>query len=167
MKPIMPCLWFDGKAEDAARFYTSVFKDSKILDITHYGPSASGAAGMPKGSVMTVNFEINGQEFLALNGGPEFKFTEATSFVVRCKNQDEIDEYWSKLTQGGISGQCGWLKDKFGLSWQVVPASLDKMVQDKDTAKSDRVMEALIHMKKLDVKTLEDAYEGKVTVGAR
>jgi predicted 3-demethylubiquinone-9 3-methyltransferase (glyoxalase superfamily) len=167
MKPIMPCLWFDSKAEDAARFYTSVFKDSKILDITHYGPSASGAAGMPKGSVMTVTFEINGQEFLALNGGPGFKFTEATSFVVRCKNQDEIDEYWSKLTQGGTPGQCGWLKDKFGLSWQVVPVSLDKMVQDKDAAKSDRVMEALIHMKKLDVKTLEDAYEGKVGVEAR
>jgi predicted 3-demethylubiquinone-9 3-methyltransferase (glyoxalase superfamily) len=167
MKPIMPCLWFDGKAEEAARFYTSIFKDSKITDIAHYGPSASGASGMPKGSVMTVIFEINGQAFMGLNGGPNFKFTEAVSFVVLCKNQEEIDEYWSKLTQGGEPGVCGWLKDKYGLSWQIAPASMDKWLNDKDPERSDRAMAALIQMKKLDMKVLEDAYEGKMGVGTR
>lgn len=167
MKPIMPCLWFDGKAEEAARFYTSIFKDSKITDIAHYGPAASAASGMPDGSVMTVVFEINGQEFMGLNGGPAFKFTEAVSFVVRCKNQEEIDEYWSKLTQGGEPGVCGWLKDKYGLSWQIAPASMDKWLNDKDRERSDRVMAALIRMKKLDMKALEDAYDGKVGAGTR
>ena len=166
MKPLMPCLWFDGKAEDAARFYTSIFKDSKIKEIAHYGTAASGAAGMPKGSVMTVIFEINGQEFMGLNGGPNFKFTEAVSFVVRCKSQEEIDEYWSKLMQGGEPGVCGWLKDKYGLSWQIAPASMDKWLDDKDPERSDRVMAALVQMKKLDMKALEDAYDGKVGVGA-
>ena len=167
MKPIMPCLWFDGKAEEAARFYTSIFHDSKITDIAYYGPASSAASGMPTGSVMTVIFEINGQEFMGLNGGPNFKFTEAVSFVVRCKDQAEIDEYWSKLTQGGEPGVCGWLKDKYGLSWQVAPASMDMWLNDKDRERSDRVMAALIKMKKLDIKALEDAYEGKVGVGTR
>jgi predicted 3-demethylubiquinone-9 3-methyltransferase (glyoxalase superfamily) len=167
MKPIVPCLWFEDKAEEAARFYTSVFKDSKILGTTYYGPSASGAAGRPEGSVMTVSFEINGQEFLALNGGPEFKFSEAISFVVKCKNQDEIDEYWSKLSEGGAPGPCGWLKDRYGMSWQIVPESLNKMIEDKDRARSDRVMEAVIKMKKLDARVLEDVYAGKVGAGAR
>ena len=167
MKPIMPCLWFDGKAEEAARFYTSIFKDSKITDITHYGSSASKASGMPAGSVMTVNFEINGQEIMALNGGPEFKFTEAISMVVRCKNQDEIDEYWDALTRGGTPSVCGWLKDKYGLSWQIVPESMDKLIRDKDPEKSERVMAALMQMKKLDMKALEEAYEGKVGAAAR
>ena len=167
MKPIVPCLWFDNQAEEAARFYTSVFKDSKITGTAYYGPAASEAAGRPKGSVLTVTFEIHGQEFLALNGGPAFKFSEAISFVVKCKNQEEIDEYWSRLSEGGAPGQCGWLKDRYGMSWQIVPESLGKMVQDKDRAKSDRVMEALIKMKKLDARALEEAYEGKVGAGAR
>jgi len=167
MKPIVPCLWFDNKAEEAARFYTSVFKDSKILGTAYYGPAASAASGRPAGSVMTVSFEINGQEFLALNGGPEFKFSEAISFIVKCKNQDEIDEYWSKLSEGGTPSVCGWLKDRYGMSWQIVPESMNKMIEDKDRAKSDRVMEAVVKMKKLDIRALEDAYEGKVGAGAR
>jgi len=167
MKPIVPCLWFENQAEEAARFYTSVFKDSKILGTAHYGPSASAAAGRPTGSVMTVSFEINGQEFLALNGGPEFKFSEAISFIVKCKSQDEIDEYWRKLSEGGTPSVCGWLKDRYGMSWQIVPESLNKMIEDKDRAKSDRVMEAVIKMKKLDQRILEDAYEGKVGAEAR
>ena len=167
MKPIVPCLWFDNKAEEAARFYTSVFHDSKILGTAYYGPAASGASGQPAGSVMTVSFEINGQEFLALNGGPAFKFSEAISFIVKCKNQEEIDEYWSALSAGGEPGPCGWLKDRYGMSWQIVPEHLNKMITDKDRAKSDRVMEAVIRMKKLDARVLEDAYEGKVGAGVR
>jgi predicted 3-demethylubiquinone-9 3-methyltransferase (glyoxalase superfamily) len=167
MKPIMPCLWFESQAEEAARYYTSLFKNSKIIDVTHYGPSASKASGRPAGSVMTVTFEINGQEFMALNGGPEFKFTEAISMVVRCKSQEEIDEFWNNLSKGGTPSVCGWLKDKYGLSWQIVPESIDKMLSDKDPARSDRVMAAVVNMKKLDMQALEDAYEGKVGVGAR
>ena len=165
MKSIMPCLWFEDKAEEAARYYTSLFKDSKINSISHYGPAASKASGRPAGSVMAVMFELNGMEFMALNGGPEFKFTEAISLVVRCKNQKEIDEFWDKLSRDGTPSVCGWLKDKYGLSWQIIPESLDKLIADP--AKSDRVMEAVVRMKKLDIKTLEDAYEGKVTAGAR
>jgi len=167
MKQIMPCLWFENQAEAAARFYTSLFKNSKITGITHYPPSASAASGRPAGSVMTVNFELNGQDFMALNGGPEFKFTEAISLTVRCKNQEEIDEFWDNLSRGGTPSVCGWLKDKYGLSWQIVPESMDKMIQDKDPEKSERVMAALMKMKKLDFKALEDAYEGKVGAGAR
>jgi len=168
MKAIMPCLWFDGKAEEAARFYTSIFKDSKITNISHYPPSASAASGMPAGSVMTVNFKINGTEFMALNGGPAFKFNEACSMVVLCKDQDEIDEYWSKLTAGGGEPSvCGWLKDKYGLSWQIVPDSMEKLIQDKDPEKTERVMSAVMKMKKLDMKVMEDAYDGKTTVEAR
>jgi len=167
MKQIMPCLWFENQAEEAARFYTSLFKNSKITGITHYPPSASAASGRPAGSVMTVNFELNGQEFMGLNGGPEFKFTEAISLTVRCKNQEEIDEFWDNLSRGGTPSVCGWLKDKYGLSWQIGPASMDKMIQDKDPEKSERVMAALMKMKKLGLKALEDAYEGKVGAGAR
>jgi len=167
MKQIMPCLWFENQAEEAARFYTSLFKNSKITSITHYPPSPSAASGRPAGSVMTVNFELNGQEFMGLNGGPEFKFTEAISLTVRCKDQKEIDEFWDNLSRGGTPSVCGWLKDKYGLSWQIVPESMDKMIQDKDPEKSERVMAALMKMKQLDFKALEDAYEGKVGAGAR
>jgi predicted 3-demethylubiquinone-9 3-methyltransferase (glyoxalase superfamily) len=159
MKKITPMLWFDSQAEEAARFYTSIFDDSKIKTITRYGDAAAQAAGRPKGSVMTVAFEIEGQEFVGLNGGPQFKFSEAISFVVNCKTQKEIDELWTKLTAGGGQpGPCGWLKDKYGLSWQVVPAVLDELV--KDPKKSERVMAALMKMTKLDIETLERAAQG-------
>ena len=161
MKAIMPCLWFDHEAEEAARFYTSVFKNSKMGTITHYGESGAGASGRPKGTVMTVTFEINGQEFMGLNGGPHFKFSEAISLVVKCENQKEIDEYWEKLSQGGEPGPCGWLKDRYGLSWQIVPAALDDMMQDKDPKRADRVMGAILKMKKLDIKTLKEAYDSE------
>jgi predicted 3-demethylubiquinone-9 3-methyltransferase (glyoxalase superfamily) len=157
MQKITPMLWFDSEAEQAARFYTSIFKDSKIKTITHYGDSAAEASGRPKGSVMTVSFEIEGQEFVALNGGPQFKFSEAVSFVVNCKSQKDIDEMWAKLTAGGGQpGPCGWLKDRFGLSWQVVPTVLDDLMKG-DPKKSERVMAALMKMSKIDVETLEEA----------
>ena len=159
MQKITPFLWFNSNAEDAAKFYISIFKNSKITGITRYGEAGSKASGRPKGTVMTVAFELNGQEFTALNGGPIFKFTEAISFVISCKNQKEIDYYCSKLSKGGLEIQCGWLKDKFGVSWQIVPSNLDKMMQDKN--KSQKVMEALLQMKKIDIKTLEKAYKGK------
>jgi predicted 3-demethylubiquinone-9 3-methyltransferase (glyoxalase superfamily) len=156
---ITPMLWFDNQAEEAARFYTSIFKNSKIKTITHYGDSASQAAERPKGSVMTVAFEIEGQEFVGLNGGPVFKFSEAISFVVNCETQKEIDDFWAKLTQGGGQpGPCGWLKDKYGLSWQVVPTVLNKLMEG-DEKKADRVMAALLKMSKLDIKALEQAAE--------
>ncbi len=156
---ITPFLWFDGKAEEAARFYTGIFKDSKILDVTHYGKAGPG----PKGSVMTVSFRIAGMEFTALNGGSEFKFNQAVSFMVNCKDQKEIDYYWEKLTEGGDKKAqvCGWLKDKYGLSWQVVPAELGAMIGDRDPAKAERVMAAMLPMKKLDLAALKKAYEGK------
>ncbi len=150
-------LWFDGKAEEAARHYTSIFKNSKILGVTRYGDAGPG----PKGSVMTVAFELEGQEFTALNGGPQFKFTEAISLVVNCETQKEVDEVWGKLTAGGEEGPCGWLKDKFGLSWQIVPTALLRMIQDKDPEKTKRVMEAMFQMKKLDLAQLERAYRGR------
>ncbi|HEU5250002.1 MAG TPA: VOC family protein [Thermoanaerobaculia bacterium] len=156
---ITPMLWFDKEAEEAARFYTSIFRNSKIKTISRYGDSAAQAAGRPKGSVMTAAFEIEGQEFVALNGGPQFKFSEAISFVVNCKTQKEIDELWAKLTAGGGEpGPCGWLKDKFGLSWQVVPTVLSELL--KDAKKSERVMAALMKMGKLDIETLERAAKG-------
>ena len=167
MKPIMPCLWFDNKAEEAARYYTSLFKNSKITDITHYPASASAASGMPAGSVMTVMFELNGLEFMGLNGGPAFKFTEAISLVVRCKNQEEIDEFWDNLSRDGEPSVCGWLKDKYGLSWQICPESFDRWIKDKDPERSERVMAAMMKMKKIDMQVLEDAYEGKVGAEAR
>ncbi len=158
MQKIMPCLWFDSEAEEAAQFYTSVFKNSKIIKTAYYGDSASQTAGRPKNSVMTVVFEINGQEIMALNGGPHFKLSPAMSLVVSCETQKEIDDVWSKLSADKNSEQCGWLKDKYGLSWQVVPAVLDGMVRAKDTVKSDRVMKAMLQMKKLDIETLKQAF---------
>ncbi len=161
MPKITPFLWFDNQAEEAAKFYTSVFKNSKIVDVTHYNEAAAKASGRPKGTVMTVVFQLDGQEFVALNGGPHFEFTEAVSFVVNCKTQEELDYYWEKLSAGGDekAQQCGWLKDKYGLSWQIVPANLGEMVQDKEPKKAERVMEALLTMKKLDGKTLQRAYD--------
>src|SRR5712671_3590803 len=147
-------LWFDGKAEEAANHYVSIFKNSKILGIARYGDAGPG----PKGSVMTVQFQLEGQEFIALNGGPQFKFTEAISQVVNCETQKEVDELWSKLGAGGEQGPCGWLKDKFGLSWQIVPTALGRMMQDKDPKKAKRVMEAMLQMKKMDIARLEQAY---------
>jgi len=161
MKAINPCLWFDNQAEEAARFYTSIFKDSKIGTITRYGDSAAAAAGRPKGSVMTVTFKLDGQEFMALNGGPIFKFSEAISLMVNCETQEEIDHFWTKLSEGGEEGPCGWLKDKFGLSWQIVPAIMAEWMKDRDTTRSERVMEGLLKMKKLDIKALKQAYEGE------
>jgi predicted 3-demethylubiquinone-9 3-methyltransferase (glyoxalase superfamily) len=151
---ITPFLWFDHQAEEAAAFYTSIFKSSKIETVTRYGDAGPG----PKGSVMTVGFQIEGQQFTALNGGPVFKFTEAISFVVNCQTQEEIDELWEKLSAGGQEIQCGWLKDKFGVSWQIVPPVLIDMLQDTDAARSQRVMKAMFQMKKLDIAGLEKAY---------
>ena len=155
---ITPCLWFNDNAEEAVKFYVSVFKKSKKGKVSRYGEGAP----LPKGTALTVTFQIDGQEFLALNGGPHFKFTEAVSFIVKCKTQKEIDYYWEKLSNGGSEVECGWLKDKFGLSWQVVPAILSGMMTDKKSEKSSRVMQAILKMKKLDIKTLKDAYAGHV-----
>jgi predicted 3-demethylubiquinone-9 3-methyltransferase (glyoxalase superfamily) len=161
MKKITPFLWFDNQAEEAAKFYTSIFKNSKILSVARYGEKGAVASGQRAGSAMTVSFRLDGQEFTALNGGPYFKFTEAVSFVVDCKTQEEVDEYWEKLTEGGEEGQCGWLKDKYGLSWQIVPAVLVEMLQDKDPKKAERVMEAMLKMKKIDINILNQAYMQK------
>jgi len=158
---IYPCLWFDSQAEEAANFYISIFKNSEIVDIARYHESGAEVSGKPKGSVMTVVFQLGGQEFMALNGGPHFKFTEAVSFVVNCETQEEVDDLWGKLTDGGEEGSCGWLKDKYGLSWQIVPTALGEMMQKGDGGKSERVMKAMLKMKKLDIKTLEQAYAGK------
>jgi predicted 3-demethylubiquinone-9 3-methyltransferase (glyoxalase superfamily) len=163
MQKIIPCLWFDNKAEEAVTFYASVFKNSKIGDVTRYGKEGYEIHRREAGSVLTVEFEIEGQKFVALNGGPVFKFNEAISFQVRCETQKEIDFYWEKLSEGGDkqAQQCGWLKDKYGVSWQIVPIVLGKMLQDKDTKKSDRVMKALLQMRKLDIMALMRAYEEK------
>jgi len=158
MQKITPCLWFDDQAEEAVKFYASIFKNSKIKSITRYSEDAAKVSGRPKGSVLTVAFKLAGREFLALNGGPIFKFTEAVSFIVNCETQAEVDRLWEKLSEGGEKGQCGWLKDKYGLSWQIVPTILSKMLQDKDARKSERVMSALLQMKKLDIKRLEQAF---------
>lgn len=158
---ITPFLWFDDKAEEAAKFYTSIFKNSKIGNITRYNEEAAGPTGRPAGSVMTVDFQLAGKEFVALNGGPMFKFTEAISFVVNCENQEEVDYFWSKLSAGGEESRCGWLKDKFGLSWQVVPTVLIEMLTDKDTAKAKRVMHAMLQMDKIDIAVLKKAYDQK------
>jgi len=154
-------LWFDSQAEEAAKFYVSIFKDSRIVGITRYDDEAAKAAGRPKGSVMTVAFELSGQEFTALNGGPLFKFTEAISLVVHCENQKEVDHFWEKLAAGGEEVQCGWLKDRFGLSWQVVPTVLVEMLQDKNHEKSKRAVAAMLKMKKLDIDALTKAFEGR------
>jgi len=152
-------LWFDDKAEEAANFYVSVFKNSKIGGITRYDEEGAKASGRPKGTVMTVEFQLDGQEFTALNGGPHFKFTEAISLVVNCETQEEVDEFWEKLSEGGEKSRCGWLKDKYGLSWQVVPTVLGELFQSKDAERSERVMKAMLQMDKLDIKTLKQAYE--------
>jgi predicted 3-demethylubiquinone-9 3-methyltransferase (glyoxalase superfamily) len=159
MNNITPCLWFNDQAEEAAKFYTSIFKRSKIGSVTRYGEAGAGASGRPKGSVMTVTFEIEGQEFVALNGGPLFKFTEAVSFMVKCNTQAEIDEMWNKLSEGGEEGPCGWLKDKYGLSWQIVVPEWDAMLRDKDDKKSERVMAAILQMTKPDLQRVQQAYE--------
>ena len=161
MQKITPCLWFDDQAEEAAKFYVSIFKHSKLGAITRYGDAGAEVSGRPKGSVMTVTFEIEGQEFLALNGGPIFQFTEAVSFMVQCETQEDIDEMWKKLSEGGEEGQCGWLKDKYGLSWQIIAPGWDTMIRDKDAGKSERVMKAILTMKKPDLKAIKQAYEGR------
>jgi predicted 3-demethylubiquinone-9 3-methyltransferase (glyoxalase superfamily) len=155
MQKITPFLWFNDNAEEAMKFYVSIFKKSKIGKIARYGDAGPG----PKGSVMTVAFKLEGQDFVALNGGPQFKFTEAISFVVNCETQKEIDGYWKKLSKGGKEVQCGWLKDKYGLSWQIVPTVLAKLLEDKDPARSQRVMKAMLQMVKIDIKTLQRAYK--------
>lgn len=152
-------MWFDNQAEEAANFYISIFKKSKIINIARYGEAGAKVSGKPEGTVMTVTFLLEGHEFMALNGGPEFKFSEAVSFVVNCRTQKEIDEFWKKLSEGGEEGPCGWLKDRYGVSWQVVPIVLGEMLQDKDTRKSEKVMKAMLQMKKLDIKALRQAYE--------
>ncbi len=160
MQTITPCLWFDSNAEEAVKFYTSIFKKSKIRKIARYGEEGYEIHGKPAGSVMTIEFELNGQTFTALNGGPVFKFNEAISFQVSCKSQKEVDYYWENLSKGGDekAQQCGWLKDKYGVSWQIVPAVLSEMLKGKDAEVSDRVMKALLQMKKLDIKKLKQAY---------
>jgi len=161
LQRITPFLWFDQQAEEAANFYVSIFKDSRIQGVTRYDEEGAKAAGRPKGSVMTVGFELEGQEFTALNGGPHFKFTEAISFVVHCETQAEVDHFWEKLSAGGQEVQCGWLKDKFGVSWQVVPTVLIEMLQDKDPKKAQAVMAAMLQMKKISIEPLRRAYEGR------
>lgn len=155
MQKITPFLWFDDKAEEAARFYASIFKNSKILSASRYADAGPG----PKGTVMTITFELEGQQFIALNGGPQFKFTEAVSFLVNCETQAEVDEFWARLSEGGQPGPCGWLKDRFGLSWQIFPTVLGKLLQDKDPAKSQRVMKAMLQMSKIDIAGLQRAYD--------
>jgi predicted 3-demethylubiquinone-9 3-methyltransferase (glyoxalase superfamily) len=155
MQKIAPFLWFDGKAEEAMNFYTSIFKNSKVGNVMRYGDAGPG----PKGTVMSATFELEGQEFMALNGGPMFTFSPAISFFVNCETQQEVDELWAKLSEGGETQQCGWLKDKYGVSWQIVPTVLGTMLQDKDAEKSKRVMQAMLKMKKLDIKLLKQAYE--------
>src|SRR6186997_2035410 len=160
MQKISPCLWFDDQGEEAAKFYTSIFKDSKIGDVTRYGKEGYEIHGREEGTVMTVEFEIEGQKFLALNGGPIFKFNEAISFQAYCETQEEVDYYWEKLSEGGDekAQQCGWLKDKYGVSWQIVPRVLVEMLNDPDAKKSQRVMGALLKMKKIEIETLKRAY---------
>ena len=156
MQKITTFLWLDTEAEEAATFYTSVFKNSRIVETAYYGDAGPGAAG----TVMTVNFELDGQEFVALNGGPQFKFNEAVSLQVNCETQDEIDDFWSKLSEGGEEGPCGWLKDRYGLSWQVVPTVLAELISDPDPEKSQSVMAAMLKMGKMDIATLEAAFGG-------
>jgi predicted 3-demethylubiquinone-9 3-methyltransferase (glyoxalase superfamily) len=153
MQKITPFLWFDSQAEEAANFYLSIFKNSRIVNVARYGEAGPG----PRGSVMTIAFNLDGQDFVALNGGPEFAFTPAISFVVNCKTQEEVDHFWQKLSQGGKPSQCGWLKDKFGVSWQVVPTVLGELLGDKDAKKSRRAMEAMLQMQKIDIQKLKEA----------
>ena len=150
---ITPCLWFDTEAEDAAKFYTSLFEDSKILGVTHYGKAGPRA----EGEVLTVNFQLRGREFVGLNGGPEFRFTEAVSFQVSCESQDEVDRLWKSLTDGGEEGPCGWLKDKYGLSWQIVPTALMELISDPDPERARRATEAMLQMRKIDIAAVQQA----------
>ena len=161
MQKITPCLWFDHDAEQAAKFYTSIFKRSKIVRTTRYGKEGYAIHGRKAGTVMTVTFRLDGQEFMALNGGPVFTFNEAVSFIVHCNTQQEVDYYWDRLSGGGKKGVCGWLKDKYGVSWQIVPRVLGRMIKGHGTTKSERVMKALLRMRKLDIQTLRRAYELK------
>jgi predicted 3-demethylubiquinone-9 3-methyltransferase (glyoxalase superfamily) len=156
MQKITPFLWFNDKAEEAMKFYVSIFKNSKVVKVTRYGDAGPG----PKGSVMTSAFQLEGQDFVALNGGPQFTFSPAISFVINCETQEEVDYFWQKLSEGGKTNQCGWLDDKYGLSWQVVPTILSKLLADKDPAKSQRVMKAMLQMEKLDIKRLKQAAIG-------
>lgn len=162
IQKITPFLWFDHQAEEAAAFYTSIFRDSRVLNATRYEKEGAEASGRPKGTVMTVVFELAGQEFIALNGGPAFKFNEAVSFVVNCESQEEVDYYWAKLSEGGdeAAQQCGWLKDRYGVSWQVVPTFLGELLADPDPQKARRAMKALLQMKKIDVEDLRLAAKG-------
>ena len=155
MRKILACLWFDNQAEEAVKFYTSLFKNSKLDKISYYGDEGLGA----KGTVMTITFQLNGQEFMAMNGGPEFKFTPAISLFVNCSGQEEVDFFWEKLSEGGEKGQCGWLTDKYGVSWQIVPTILGVLMGDKDTKKTASVMRALLQMRKLDIVMLKKAYD--------
>ncbi len=159
MQKITPHLWFDNQAEEAVNFYVSIFRNSKIVSVARYGEAGAEVSGRPKGSVMTVIFQLEGQEFMALNGGPIFKFNEAISLIVNCTTQEEVDLLWEKLSAVPEAEQCGWLKDKYGLSWQIVPTALGKMLQDKGSKKSERVMKAMLQMKKLDTGRLKKAYE--------
>jgi len=154
MQKITPFLWFDDKAEDAMNFYISIFQNSKVLSVTRYGEAGPGQ----KGSVMSATFQLEGQEFYALNGGPHYSFTPAISLFVNCETQEEVDEYWAKLTEGGKEVRCGWLLDKFGLSWQIIPTALGQMLGDKDPAKASRVMNAMLQMVKIDINRLKEAY---------
>ena len=155
MQKIVPFLWFDGKAEEAMNFYVSIFKNSKVVTVTRYGEAGPGK----KGTVMSATFQLAGQDFYALNGGPQFKFTPAISLFVNCETQKEVDELWEKLSAGGRKDQCGWLQDKYGLSWQIVPTILGKLLADKDPAKANRVMQAMLKMTKIDIKDLQQAYD--------
>jgi predicted 3-demethylubiquinone-9 3-methyltransferase (glyoxalase superfamily) len=157
MQKITPFLWFDKEAEEAMNFYVSIFKNSKVKGVTHYGEAGPG----PAGTVVTASFELDGQEFVALNGGPNFKFTEAVSFVVNCETQAEVDEFWEQLSAGGKTVQCGWLKDNYGLSWQIVPTALPRMLTDKDPEKSKRVFNAMMKMVKIDIAALQRAYDAE------
>ncbi len=157
MQKITPFLWFDGNAEDAMNFYVSIFKNSKVVSVTRYGDAGPG----PKGSVMSATFQLEGQQFYALNGGPQFSFTPAISMFVSCETQKEVDKLWEKLSEGGRKDRCGWLQDKYGLSWQIIPTALGKMLQDKDRRKADRVMQAMLQMDKIDIKRLKQAYDQK------
>jgi predicted 3-demethylubiquinone-9 3-methyltransferase (glyoxalase superfamily) len=159
MQKITPFLWFDNQAEEAANFYVSIFKNSKVLSVQRYGKEAAQASGRPQGSVMTASFILDGQEFVALNGGPIFQFTPAISLVVNCETQDEVNYLWERLTAGGEEIQCGWLKDKYGVSWQVVPTALGKLLGDPDPVKSERTMKAMLQMKKMDIAGLQRAHD--------
>jgi predicted 3-demethylubiquinone-9 3-methyltransferase (glyoxalase superfamily) len=162
MQKITPCLWFDAQAEEAAKLYTSIFPNSKMGTVSRYGKEGFEFHHMPEGTAMVANFQLQGQDFMALNGGPSFKFSEAISFVVDCETQEEVDMYWNKLTaDGGQESQCGWLKDKFGMSWQITPRILNELMADPDKVKAGRVMNAMLQMKKIDIAEIKKAYDGK------